>query len=433
MVKTGRACYALPYTKGNLARMTVEYLIYPFLFAGLYFEVFMLLTFLSAPTRERRERLRSTKTPSVAMIVPCLNEESTIKENVESLLELDYPEDKLSIVVVNDGSSDRSGEILDAAFGNHPRVKVFHQENGGKHAALNTGINYAEHAELVGCLDADSFVERDALREIVSCFDEPRVAAATVAMSVEKPAKVLEHMQHAEYILGIALRHVLSSVNGIYVTPGPFSLYRRDILLKVGGFHFGHQAEDMEMALRLQKEGYWIENAPRARVYTKVPTTVRGLIKQRTRWTSGFLRNVSFDYRSLVGNPKFGVLGLLVLPLGFLAIIGGILLFFVAMYTLLKGLIQAVALQSGIPISYAVSEALSFEWFFIPVSAIALLGFVATTGVILFVIIGKHVSGTPARLLPAIIAYMTLFQLIAPFWLMRSVRDVITGRKRAWR
>ena len=238
--------------------MDLNWIIYPFLFTSLYFEVLVLLTFLSKPARDRRERPVSSRTPHVAMIVPCWNEEATIKQNVESLLELEYPADKLTIVVVNDGSSDRSGEILDAAFTDHPRVKVIHQENGGKHAALNTGIEHATEAELVGCLDADSFVERNALREIISSFDDPNVAAATVAMSVYKPQNIIEAMQNAEYILGIALRHVLSAVNGIYVTPGPFSLYRRDVVLKLGGFHFGHQTEDMEMALRLQREGYWI-------------------------------------------------------------------------------------------------------------------------------------------------------------------------------
>jgi cellulose synthase/poly-beta-1,6-N-acetylglucosamine synthase-like glycosyltransferase len=413
--------------------MNFNYIIYPFIFIGLYFEVFVLLVFLSAPARDRRARGISTRTPKVAMIVPCWNEAPTIKANIESLLELNYPEDKLFVVVVNDGSTDGSKEILDANFTNHPRVTVVHQENGGKHSALNAGIEMATDAELVGCLDADSFVEKNALREIISCFDNPKVAAATVAMSVFEPKKPLEVMQNVEYVLGIALRHILSSVNGIYVTPGPFSLYRRDIVLKVGGFRFGHQTEDMEMALRLQKEGYWIENAPRARVYTKVPTTVRGLIKQRTRWTSGFLRNVAFDYRGLVANPRFGVLGLVVLPLGFLAIVGGILLFFITIIITVQNLVHSYFIHSGIPLSYILSQKFSFDVFFIPVSVLLLLGIVTSIGMVMFVYIGKKVSETPGRLLPGIIAYALIFRFIAPFWLIRSLKDVVLGKKRPWR
>jgi cellulose synthase/poly-beta-1,6-N-acetylglucosamine synthase-like glycosyltransferase len=416
--------------------MGPQYLIYPLLAIALFFEVFMLITFLSSPARFRRERgRRPDYYPSVAMIVPCWNEEATIKENIESLLALDYPEDKLSIVAVNDGSTDRSGEILDEAFKDHPRVIVMHQENGGKHAALNAGIARAEHAEFVGCLDADSFVEHDALKEIISSFDDPRVAATTVSMSVHNPRNLLEIMQNVEYIMGIAFRHVLSSVNGIYVTPGPFSLYRRDIILKVGGFRYGHQTEDMEMALRLQREGYWIENAPRARVYTKVPTTVGGLIQQRTRWTTGFLRNVFLDYRDLIGNYKYGVLGLLVLPLGFIAVFGGIALFATFLVVTVQNLWQAYEIHSGVPFSYTVSQTLSFnlDWFYLPVTMLGLLGAVAVLGFISFILIGKQVSRTPGGIWWGLFLYTLIYRWITPLWLIRSVRDLVTGAKRPWR
>lgn len=417
--------------------MSAELIIYPLLFAGLYFEVFALLTFLSSPARARRARVANSDQPlpTVAMIVPCWNEEATIKGNVESLLELDYPEDKLTVIAINDGSTDTSGEILDAAFANNPRVTVLHQANGGKHSALNTGIARATHAELVGCLDADSFVEKSALREVISCFDDPKVAAATVSMSVHNPKTILEKMQNVEYVLGIALRHILSTVNGIYVTPGPFSLYRRETILKIGGFRYGHQTEDMELALRLQREGYWIENAPKARVYTKVPTTVAGLIKQRTRWTTGFLRNVAIDYRDLVGNPKYGILGMIVLPLGFLAIFGGIVLFALLIFTVIQNVLRWFAIHAGIPLGYIFSQKFSFnfDWFYLPLSVLTLLGVVVTGLFITFVILGKHVSKTPGKLWWGLILYTLLYRLLAPLWLLRSVRDVLLGTKRPWR
>lgn len=411
--------------------MNVELIVYPFIIAALYFEVFLLLTFLSAPAKERRERAVVEHTPSVAMIVPCWNEESSILGTIKSLLELDYPEDMLSVVVVNDGSTDNSAEVLKAYEG-HPRVTIIHQENGGKHSALNTGIE-ATNAELVGCLDADSFVEKDALREIISYFDDPKVAATTVAMSVHEPKTLLESMQNAEYILGIALRHALSAVNGIYVTPGPFSLYRRDIVMKVGGFRHGHQAEDMEMALRLQREGYWIENAVKARVYTNVPKTVPKLVKQRTRWTTGFLRNVIYDYRDLVGNPKYGTLGLLVLPLGFAAIAGGVLLFSIAVFVTLSNLIKTYLITHDVPLAFTLTPRFSFEWFYLPVTAMTLLAVVAGIGSIVFIIIGKRVSQTPGKVGIGIVGYLLVYGFIAPFWLVRAMFDVATGTRRAWR
>lgn len=412
--------------------MSLEVLAYPFIFLGLYFEVFMLLTFLSAPARERRLRPASTATPTVAIIVPCWNEESTIGGTVRSLLELDYPADKLQIVLVNDGSTDSTRAVMDG-YTDHPQIMVVHKENGGKHTAINAGIEIAKDAEIIGCLDADSFVAPDALREMISCFENPRVMAATPAMSVHEPKSILESMQNAEYIMGIALRHALSAVNGIYVTPGPFSLYRRSITEELGGFRHAHQAEDMEMALRIQRAGYEIENAPRARVYTKVPRTVPKLIKQRTRWTTGFLRNVTMDYRGLVGNPKYGVLGLMVLPLGFVAIMGGIGLFLVAAIELIRGLLHTLSLTAGIPLSYTLMPRFSLEWFYAPLTFVLVISIVVTVIAVTFMYIGRHVSNTPASLSLSIIGYAFLYGLIAPFWLARSIADVLTGYRRAWR
>lgn len=412
--------------------MSLEVLAYPFVFLGLYFQIFMLLTFLSAPARERRDRPASIATPKVAIIVPCWNEEKTIDGTVQSLLKLEYPKEQLEIVLVNDGSTDNTKAVMDSYVG-HPQITVIHKENGGKHTAINVGIEAAHDAEFIGCLDADSFVAPDALREIISCFDNPKVAAATPAMSVFQPKNMLEQMQNAEYIIGIAARHALSAVNGIYVTPGPFSFYRRSVLQEVGGFRHAHQAEDMEMALRLQKAGYEIENAPRARVYTKVPRSVPKLIKQRTRWTTGFLRNVLGDYRNLVGNPRYGTLGLMVLPLGFAAIVGGAFLFMVALYALISSTLRAYSLLNGLPLSYILTPRFSFDIFYIPVTFLFLTSVVVGVLAVSLVLIGRQVSNTPGGVVLGILGYAFIYAFIAPFWLLRSMYDVLTGKRRAWR
>src|SRR5262249_48256864 len=150
------------------------------------------------------------------------------------------------------------------------------------------------------------------------------------------------------------LKHALSTVRGIHVTPGPFSLYRREVVMGLGGFRSAYQTEDLEMALRLHKAGHEIDNAPRARVYTKAPTTVAKLVKQRTRWTSGYLRNVfTKEYRPLIGNWRYGALGGLVLPIGITAIASGIILFILSIVLLAVHLINAYQLRIGIPLSYA--------------------------------------------------------------------------------
>ncbi len=412
--------------------MLLELLTYPFIFIAVFFEVFLLVTFLSEPARERRARALSKETPKVAIIVPCWNEQNTIQGTVESLLALDYPADKLKIVLVNDGSTDNTPAVMDQ-YKNTPQITVIHKENGGKHTAMNLGIEKAEDALYVGCLDADSFVAPDALREIIAYFENPKVAAVTAAMSVWDPKTLLERMQNADYIHGITLRHVISSLNGLYVTPGPFSFYRRDIILKVGGFQKGHNTEDLEMALRLQNEGYILENAPRARVYTKTPTSVRSLVKQRTRWTTGFLRNVIYDYRHMIGNSKFGTLGLFMLPIGLLANVSGIIMFGVIITRGVQFIWNQYALLSGFPLWYTLIPHHTFNWFFIPLSSVVLLSIIMLVGAVTTMLIGKHISRTPGNLFVGIIMYVTFYGFIAPLWLIRSMYDLLTNTRRSWR
>ncbi|MBI3572299.1 glycosyltransferase [Candidatus Kaiserbacteria bacterium] len=414
--------------------MNPEVLAYPFLFVAIFFESFILVTLLSAPARYGRARrfVPGSITPSVAIVVPCFNEAVTLTQTTESLLALHYPTDRLSVILVNDGSKDDTAAAM-AKFAGHPQVRIIHKENGGKHTALNAGIAVTD-SEIVGCLDADSFVESDALAEIIPCFEKQNVAAVTAAMSVAKPSTILQHMQNAEYIFGITVRHVLSSVNGLYVTPGPFSLYRREIVVALGGFRSGHQTEDMEMALRLQKHGFAIENAPRARVYTKTPRTLMGLIRQRTRWTSGFLRNVLGEYRDLVGNARHGALGCLVLPVGLVSIFGAIVLFSNSLFLLARHALAAPALRSGVPLSYSlVPSAHTLDWFYAPLDLFPALALLTVLAAIALIAIGKRLSRTPGSLTLGLLSYLLLYGVVAPLWLMRATADVVTGTHRSWR
>ena len=414
--------------------MGPELVIYPVLFLALFFESFILVTFLSKRALLARTRRPVDWTPSVAIIAPCWNEGETIVATVESVLALDYPRDKLQVVIVDNASTDDTPQVIER-FRANPQVTILREERQGKHHAMNAGIR-ATDAEIIGCLDADSFVDKGALREILSAFDRPEVAAATAAMSIYKPQNLLQHMQNAEYVFGIFLRHVLANVNGIHVTPGPFSLYRRDVILKVGGFQFGHQTEDMEMALRLQKAGYWIESAPKARVYTKAPLTVLRLVRQRVRWTTGFMRNIFFDYRDLIGNRKYGALGLLILPFGILSIGTGMLLFFVSIFYLVARVVNSYLIHRGIPYEFTLAwPDLSryFDWFYAPITFLTLLTAVTGIFAIIMIMIGRRISGTPGTLVRGVIGFTLVYGLIAPFWLMRATADVVTGTRRGWR
>src|ERR1035437_10316937 len=188
--------------------MNPEVITYPFIFLAIFFESFVLVTFLSKPARESRARSSGTLSPTVAVIVPCWNEATTVAATCESLLALHYPKDKLEIILVDDGSTDGTREVM-AQFAGNPQVRLIHKENGGKESALKLGVATTD-AEFIGCLDADSFVDPDALNEIIPCFRNPRVAAVTAAMSVHQPKNILQHIENAEYVLGITYRHVFA-------------------------------------------------------------------------------------------------------------------------------------------------------------------------------------------------------------------------------
>jgi len=406
----------------------VTFFLYPFLFLALYFEVFLILSFFDADARKRRRRTPSVIFPSVSVIIPCYNEERTIVATVDSVLALDYPKDKLSVIVVDDGSTDSTFDAL-ARFSTTSNIRIVHKENGGKHTALNAGIEVSE-SEFVGCLDADSFVAPDALTAVMENFDDERIGAVTAAMSVHAPRTILERMQQAEYLLGITMRHAFAAVNGLYVTPGPFTIYRKKIFDELGLFKPAHNTEDMEIALRLQRAHWRIQNAPQARVYTKAPKTVFGLIKQRRRWTTGFLRN-AMDYRELLANPRYETLGLIVLPFAIFSVYSRIVILPITWGQALQSFFQFVRHTLEVPLSYTFHLP-SIDWFFAPTSMIALLGTFAILFTLTFIFVGAYISKTKTHFGASIVWYLALYGLIAPVWMILSVTDVARGVRRGW-
>lgn len=402
--------------------------VYFFLFIGLYFEVFLLLSFFEKRPA-KKTAARPARYPSVAVIIPCWNEEKTIASTIRSLLALDYPKKKLSVIVVNDGSTD--GTLAAARrFEKNPQVQVLTKENGGKHTALNLGIANTD-AELIGCLDADSFVTEDALIETVKAFEEnPNTMAVIPAMKVHRPRRPLELMQAVEYTFGIFIKRMLGNLGAISVLPGPFSIYRREVFDKVGAFRRAHQTEDMEMAFRLHTHGLHIENAHNAVVYTKVPKTVRALVKQRTRWSQGFLQN-SQDYRHMILNRRFGYFGNLVLPFGLVAFVGALYTAGYLLWRLSSALVTHYLDMRATHIPFHFS-APHLDWFYFNTSVIVFLSIAMLASTLFTIMVGRRIAG--ASFGPwSLLAYFTLYGLVAPLWLARAMWGTLRAQESAWR
>lgn len=403
--------------------------VYCSIFLALYLEVFLLITFFERRPAQKSATLPK-RYPSVAILVPCWNKAATLGGTVESLLAMEYPKDKLSVIIIDDGSTDGTFAAAQT-FAHNPQVKIFQKENeGSKYSALNFGITHSD-SELVGCLDADSFVEKDALIEMVKKFEEDeQIYAVAPSMKVNKPRNLLEFMQATEYTFGIFYKKMFDNLAAISVLPGPFSIYRRSLFAKVGMFRKAHHTEDMEMAFRMHAHGFKIVNAHTAIVHTNVPTTVGALVRQRTRWSRGFLEN-SKDYSYMYLNTKFGNFGMLVLPIG---LAGFLLALFVAGYMVYK-IAHFLAVQlldffaTGIPV-HAPTQ-LTLEWYYLNTSVMTFV-IVAVLGMTLVAIaIGSRIAETKLGL-KSYLSYFMLFGLVAPLWLARAAYDTITNSERGW-
>ncbi|MBN2980340.1 glycosyltransferase family 2 protein [Cohnella algarum] len=296
--------------------------------------------------------------PPVSLLVPAYNEELTIIENVKSLLTLSYH--TYEVIVVNDGSKDNTLQVLIEAFRlrpktdetvhyeidctkiktvyynpDYPNLYVVDKSNGGKADSLNAGINLS-HYPLICSIDADSLLEKDALirmsrvymenpTETVAIGGNVRIANGCTIRDgdiadVRLPKKMWPMFQTLEYMKAfLGGRIGWSHINGLIIVSGAFGMFRKDTVVKVGGYRDGYPGEDMNIIIKLHR--YMLENklpyrvayCPDAVCWTQAPDSYRILSSQRKRWGRGNLKNM-LENRDLFFNPKYKVFGLLTVP-----------------------------------------------------------------------------------------------------------------------
>lgn len=404
-------------------------IIYVFLFLNLYIWVFFLITFfeeLPAITKPEDSDLKLY--PSVSIIVPCWNEERTVSGTIESLLALDYPKDKLHIIVVDDGSTDRTWHVIQK-FTDDPQVTLAQKKNGGKHDALNHGLSMAT-TDLVGCLDADSFVEKNALIEIVRVFNaEQDVMAVTPTIIVKSPETLIQKMQHAEYNIVAFLRRMQSTLDAIQVAPGPFSIFRREVFQKIGGYRKAYNMEDMELTLRMQAHHMKIRSAHKAHVYTVPPRTPQGLYKQRLRWVSGGIKN-NVDYRFMFFKRSYGLFGMLVLPLSFSAVFVFLYNFGFLITHLAYTVVNKVVEISVIGFSALIPH---FDIFFLSTDFAMLLAYVFLLLTIVISMNGTKIVTGRFQFSKNIVYLVLFYGILAPFWVSRGAFNAVFHGESKWR
>lgn len=408
--------------------------LYIFIFIAIYAQVFLGMVLLEEWENIFTESKDQDpeEWPDVVIAVPCWNESKTVDNTIQSLLSLDYPKDKLHIWAVDDGSTDNTWEVLQQ-YKDHPQIEVRTKENGGKHTVLNYVIENSK-SDIFGCLDADSYVKPETLKNMVRLFIKDKDAMAiTPLMIVRDPENILQYMQTVEYNMGLIIKRILSSVGGIHVTPGPFSLFRKVVFEKIGVYKKAHHTEDMEFAFRMQKNGMKIVSATDAYVTTTTPNTVKKLYKQRLRWNQGFLQN-SLDYKDMILRPSYGSAAMFTIPLGW---IGMIMTLYIAGFGLYHFIISSYQ-------RFITWQAAGFVWhmpnwqhywdqLFLNTNMIAILAIPIFISGLTFIIMGHRMSLHGSRNWIYIIYFLLLWSFLAPFWMARSLYNTITKRSISWR
>jgi spore germination protein YaaH/peptidoglycan/xylan/chitin deacetylase (PgdA/CDA1 family)/GT2 family glycosyltransferase len=249
--------------------------------------------------------------PLISVLIPCFNEEKVIESSVRRILASNWS--RLEVLVLDDGSSDHTAEVVRKAFADEPRVTLMAFENGGKARALNRGLAKAR-GDVVVALDADTLFPSDTLAKLARWFGDPRVGAVAGNALVGNRRNLITRWQALEYVTAQNLeRRALAALGAVTVVPGAVGAWRRAALEALGGYPDDTLAEDQDLTIAMQRAGWRVEFDPEARAYTEAPETVGGLLKQRFRWSFGTLQCI-YKHRAALFDIKRPVLGFIALP-----------------------------------------------------------------------------------------------------------------------
>ena len=249
--------------------------------------------------------------PSATVLIPAHNEESVIVQTVTSVLLSDLQD--LRIIVVNDGSTDKTGELLDANFSRDPRVRIIHQVNRGKAAALSLALSQAD-TEFLVTIDADTEIEADAIGKLLRHFSDPKIGAVAGNVKVGNRSRWLTRWQALEYITSQNMeKRAFDLLNCITVVPGALGAWRKKAIEAAGGITADTVAEDADLTIAIRRLGWRVCYDEEAIAWTEAPETAGQLIRQRFRWTFGTLQSF-WKHGDTLLRPKYGTLGWVALP-----------------------------------------------------------------------------------------------------------------------
>ncbi len=266
--------------------------------------------------------------PRVSVIVPAWNEEVGIIATIDSLLASSY--EKLEVIVVNDGSTDGSDELIRAysteirkklkITGSYKKIRYRYQKNAGKGAALNKAIKVAS-GDIIISIDADCLVDKNAISAFVQHFRNPKVMGAVGNVKIGNTSTLLGTIQSLEFLFSFYFKKCDSFLNTIYIVGGAAGAFRKEVFEQIGIYNTTNITEDIELSMRMQNAGMRIVYASDAIVHTEGASDMKGLKSQRLRWKRGrfetFWNYVHMFFSRKTHHNK--LLSFLVLPLAMFA------------------------------------------------------------------------------------------------------------------
>ncbi|MGY0485644.1 bifunctional polysaccharide deacetylase/glycosyltransferase family 2 protein [Streptomyces sp. WG-D5] len=249
-------------------------------------------------------------TRPVSVIVPAYNEKECIANTVNSLMASTHP---IEVIVVDDGSSDGTSQIVESL--GHRNVRVVRQENAGKSAALNNGVRHARY-DIVVMMDGDTVFEPDTVATLVQPFADPGVGAVSGNAKVGNRRTLIGAWQHIEYVMGFNLdRRMYDVLRCMPTIPGAIGAFRRDAVLAAGGMSEDTLAEDTDITIAMHRAGWRVVYEEHARAWTEAPGSFKQLWSQRYRWSYGTMQALWKHRKSLTDKGPSGRFGRIGMPL----------------------------------------------------------------------------------------------------------------------
>lgn len=404
----------------------IDFVFFFYIFVGLYFT--SLFIFIYLQNKSKLHEVFPAKLVPVSIVMPCYNESEHIGSAIESLLNLDYPKELIEIIVVDDKSKDNSVDIVRNYTKKYSNVKLIINErnSGGAAEPTNIGVRNAKY-ELIAVTDADSTPDKDALKKMLGLLQsDEKIGGVTCSVLAKAPSTFMQRLQQIEYVIIAFNRRLLDMVDAVYVTPGPFALYRKKVLFEIGLFDTKNMTQDIEIVWRMRKFGYRAKMCLSAKVYSATPKKFWAWWRQRIRWNIGGTQTL-IKYKNLVF--RNGMLGFFIIPFFSFSLFIGVFGLGIFIYLLFRRIfIHFLATKYSI---YAGSSVLVLQDLTFSPSILNFFGAILFLLGLSFTVLGLTVMGERElrnKNIFNVLFYHIVYLAIYPFIMVTGLSKLIRGK-----